>query len=146
MLSIKNVSFAYDHSDENLAKILESSLIFFQFPLKIAFLIRIPLECSYLVFSWFLLIRQHISFRRELSVMHSLRMCCKILYQNLVVHPKCMLGGSTKFHAFHGPHSPHPPTHPPQKWEFWILAFLDSTSKVGHELAPPPPRNGNLGF
>ena len=32
--------------------------------------------------------------------MHSLRMCCKILCQNLVVHPKCMLGGSTKFHPF----------------------------------------------
>ena len=27
------------------------------------------------------------SFRRELSVMHSLRMCCKILCQNLRVHP-----------------------------------------------------------
>ena len=37
---------------------------------------------------------------RRLSVMHSLRMCCKILCQNLVVHPKCMLGGSTKFHPF----------------------------------------------
>ena len=32
--------------------------------------------------------------------MHSLRMCCKILCQNLVVHPKCTLGGSTKFHPF----------------------------------------------
>ena len=30
--------------------------------------------------------------------MHSLRMWCKILCQNLVVHPKCTLGGSTKFH------------------------------------------------
>ena len=36
-----------------------------------------------------------ISFRRELSVMHSLRMCCKILCQNLVVHPKCKLDVST---------------------------------------------------
>ena len=33
--------------------------------------------------------------------MHSLRMCCKILCQNLVVNPKCTLGGSTKFHPFH---------------------------------------------
>ena len=47
-----------------------------------------------------------ISFRRELSVMHSLRMCCKILSQNLLVHPKCKLGGSTKFHAFYVPPSP----------------------------------------
>ena len=37
---------------------------------------------------------------RRLSVMHSLRLCCKILCQNLVVHPKCTLGGSTKFHPF----------------------------------------------
>ena len=33
--------------------------------------------------------------------MHSFSMCCKILCQNLLVHPKCMLGGSTKFHPFH---------------------------------------------
>ena len=64
------------------------------------------------------------SFRRELFVMHSLRICCKILCQNLVVHPKCMLGGSTRFHAFHVLQTP-PPNHPPTH---------------------PSPRNGNLGF
>ena len=92
--------------------------------------------------------------------MHSLRMCCKILCQNLVVHPKCTLGGSTKFHAFHisptYPPTPEmgiwyfsisglsiksrsraaPPPHT-QKWEFGILAFLDSPLKVYHEPSPP---------
>ena len=107
-----------------------------------------------------------ISFQRELSVMHSLRICCKILCQNLLVHHKCMLGGSTKFHAFHvlptHPPSPSPemeisakgldfeilkltfgnwllpPTYPPLTWEFGILAFLDSASKVDCKTPPPP--------
>ena len=39
----------------------------------------------------------------------------------------------------------HPPTHL-QKWEFVILAFLDSTSKVDHCHPPCTYENGNLGF
>ena len=75
-----------------------------------------------------------VSFRRELFVMQSLRMCCKILCQNLVVHPKCMLGGSTKFHAFHITPT-HPPT--PQKWQFG--KFVSTIAPH-----PPPPENGNF--
>ena len=81
-------------------------------------------------------------------MMHSLRMCCEILCQNLLVHPKCTLGGSTKFHAFHVPPSfpptlppSHIPSHPPPptKWkfqfrtglrkfevDFWKLVFMTS--------------------
>ena len=59
--------------------------------------------------------------------------CVAKFCQNLVVHPKCTLGGSTKCHVFHAL-----PTHPPQKWEFWILAFLDLASKVFHKPPPPP--------
>ena len=74
--------------------------------------------------------------------MHSLRMCCKILCQNLVVHPKCMLGGSTKIHAFHVPPTPLPPPAPPPPWQFGFLAFLDSGSKVGCQPPPPTPEMG----
>ena len=86
-----------------------------------------------------------ISIWKELSVMYLLRMCCKILCQNLVVYPKCMLFGSTKCHAFHALPT-HPPTYLPQKWEFWILSFLDLASKVFHEdpLPPLPPEIGIL--
>ena len=121
---------------------------------------KITVDQKYSRFLWKTIkIDRFISFRRELSVMHSLRMCCKILCQNLQVHPKCMLGGNTKFHAFHvlptHPTTPPPPspemeisaqdltlkfwsrllkvdcqpTSPP--WEFGILAFLESASKFG---------------
>ena len=38
----------------------------------------------------------------KLSVMHSLRLSGEILCQIFLVHPKCTLGGSTKFHTFQG--------------------------------------------
>ena len=90
--------------------------------------------------------------------MHSLRMCYTILCQNLLVHPKCMLGGSTRCHAFHVLPPPPPrngnfssgldlenlkltfgnwfPPTPPWTWEFGILANLDSASKVGNQFPP----------
>ena len=125
-----------------------------------------PLVCSYTFVITFL-----ISFRRELSVMHSLRMCYKSMCQNLLVHPKCTLGGSTKFHVLHV--LPPPPTHgngnfssgldlenlklifgnwflptPPCTWEFEILANLDSASKVGNWFPPilPPPPTLHMGI
>ena len=39
---------------------------------------------------------------KKLSVMHSLRLSGEILCQNFLVHPKCTLGGSTKYHTFRG--------------------------------------------
>ena len=44
-----------------------------------------------------------------------------------------------------------PPNPPNQKWEFWILAFLDLASKVFHEPPHPPthlptPEMGILDF
>ena len=85
-----------------------------------------------------------ISFRRELSVVYSFRMCCKILCQNLLVHPKCTLGGSTKFHAFHvlPTHPPSTPP-PPQKWKFqlrtWLWNFEVTFWKLATNPLPPPP-------
>ena len=90
-------------------------------------------------------------FRRELSVMHSLRLHCKFSCQNFLVHPKCTLGGSTKCHAFHLVLPTKPPL-PPQKWKFQSRLDLENLKlasrllKVGHQQHPSPPRHGNLRF
>ena len=34
---------------------------------------------------------------------------------------------------------PPPPPPPPSIWEFWMLANLNSASKVGNQFPPPPP-------
>ena len=43
----------------------------------------------------------------KLSVMHSLRLSGEILCQIFLVHPKCTLGGSTKYHTFRGGGGPY---------------------------------------
>ena len=53
--------------------------------------------------------------------MHMLRISGEILCQIILVHPRCTLGGSTKL---------QPPPPPPGKCKFWVLAFLNSASKV----------------
>ena len=46
-------------------------------------------------------------------------------------------------------HQPPPPPPPPSRWEFWILANLNSASKFHEPPSPPPPthpQDGNFGF
>ena len=80
----------------------------------------------------------------KLSVMHSLKLECKFLCQNSVVHPKLSQGVSTEPDWKLAITNPAPP--PPQAhMEFGILADLDST-KVWRSVTYPPGRNGTLGF
>ena len=75
--------------------------------------------------------------------MHSLRMCCKILCQNLVVHPKWMLG-HIPFHANSLEIGFLQPIPPPQKWKFQLRTGLrkfevDFWKLVSDATTPSPP-------
>ena len=88
------------------------------------------------------------SFRRELSVMQMLAGSGKILCQNLLVHPKCILGGSNKLHILPSltlP-SPLPPTYINENFGSGRLWNFDVVLWTLVDNLPHPTANGNLGF
>ena len=106
---------------------------------------------SHLIKHKFKLTRQKgnlfVSFRKEITVMHSATGSGKYSCQNMLVHPNYILGGSTKFHAFNlkvGCHQPPPllPTPSSQKWKFQLRTGLRKFEVHFCKLAvtnPTPP-------
>ena len=94
-------------------------------------------EIQKLVTKLWLFLLHHVSelvSEGKLSVMHSLSLGCKFTCQNLLLHPKSMLGGSTK--SMHSIYTPPPPGN----GNFSLALRLESL-ELTH--TPPPPGNGN---